>query len=63
MIVLITHWVRDEDQNGIPYGAEKLRVSHGIDVDTDKAIIMSNEHPESLGAVFDPELMEWVIYA
>ena len=62
MIVLITHWVRDEDIHGIPYGDKKLRVSHGINLDTDKVIITSNEHPESMGAVFDPELMEWVIY-
>lgn len=36
-------------------------VSHGINLDTDQTVIMSGCSPQSVGAVFDVELGEYVI--
>jgi hypothetical protein len=36
-------------------------VSHGIDLETDKIVVMSGGSPESMGAVFDMEIGEYII--
>ena len=51
MIILIT--CKDERGN--------LIVSHGVDEDTLKDIILPQEHPLDLGAKFNRDLMEWVL--
>jgi hypothetical protein len=38
-------------------------VSHGIDPDTGKTIILPQESPEKIGAAFDHNIGEWVIPA
>ena len=37
-------------------------VSHGINMETDKMVIMSGGSPESIGAVFDKAVGEYMIY-
>jgi len=56
MILVITHAERDKKT-----GCVQIIASHGIDLDTGHTIILSNERPETLGAVLDPELGEYVI--
>jgi hypothetical protein len=42
-------------------GREELIASHGVDAVTGKNVILSCEHPEKLGAVYDDEIGEYVI--
>lgn len=56
MIILIVV----EDKN-IKTGVSSLVVSHGYDTDADKNITMSQQHPSSLGGIFDMSIMEWVL--
>lgn len=42
-------------------GRTMLAASHGIEVDTGKTIVVSQDSPEQLGAVFDPEIWEYII--
>ena len=42
-------------------GREQVVVSHGIDMDTDRTVILPCEPPEALGAVFNPEMGEYVL--
>jgi hypothetical protein len=51
MIILIT--CIDDDGN--------LIASHGYDVDTTMNVVVSQDHPTKLGAVFDRDMGEWVI--
>lgn len=46
---------------GVPTGKTEFVVSHGVDEDTGRNIILPSEHPAKLGAKFDLELGEWVI--
>ena len=55
MIVCIT--TTDRDTHGRP----RLVVSHGIDTKTDKVVILSSDPPETIGAVWDNDMGEWVI--
>ena len=41
---------------------ERFMVSHGVDTNTGRNVILPNEHPSSLGAILDPEYGEWIIY-
>lgn len=43
------------------HGKEKLVVSHGVNVITGKAVILPNEHPSDIGAVWDTSISEWVL--
>lgn len=61
-IMVITHIVNELDRIGLPTGKKKLVASHGVDIDTDRIVIMPNEHPTQLGAVFDDEYMEYIIW-
>lgn len=36
-------------------------VSHGVDADTGKTVILSCESPQAIGAVFDSEIGEYVL--
>ena len=45
------------------YKTEKTEfvVSHGVDEDTERHIIISQDHPKNLGAKFDAQIGEWVL--
>lgn len=62
MILLVTGWFDKLDRMGYKTGEKEFLVSHGVDLDTDKIVITPNEPPLQLGAKFDEELREWVIY-
>ena len=61
MIICVTCDSIIYDNNGIPTGKTNFCVSHGIDSKTQKKIIMSNDHPRTLGSVFDDDIGEWII--
>jgi hypothetical protein len=42
-------------------GREELVASHGVNVATGTNVIVSCDHPEKLGAVFDEAIGEYVI--
>lgn len=44
-------------------GRTEFVVSHGIDEDTYRHVVLPCEPPQRLGAVFDDELREWVLAA
>jgi hypothetical protein len=59
VILLITGYYDVPQKSGPPRKA--FMTSHGIDLDTDRVVITSNDPPQHLGARFDPEMQEWVI--
>ena len=62
-IVVICGFFEKEDGFGYPTGEKEFGVSHGIDMNTDQIVILpSVSRPELLGAKFDQQLGEWVIY-
>ena len=62
-IVVICGLFEKEDFLGYPTGEKEFGVSHGIDMNTDQIVILPPvSHPELLGAKFDQQLGEWVIY-
>lgn len=61
MIICVTGMFDMYDRHGIPTGHKELLVSHGIDMNTDKTVILPCEHPAKIGARFDGELGEWVL--
>lgn len=61
MILLVTGWFPVYDNFG--YTGEKVfGVDHGIDLDTGRTVVLPELHPKELGAKFNDELQEWVIY-
>jgi len=56
MIVLVVVTEVDEET-----GRESKVASHGIDCHTGKNVIVQCERPERLGAVWHPQMQEWVI--
>lgn len=62
-IICITGMFYDTDKFGHRVGQPRFCVSHGIEEDTDRVVVMSSEHPTELGTVFDQEIGEWVIPA
>lgn len=42
-------------------GESKIIVSHGVDINTGKMVILPCEHPRDIGAVFSPEYNEFVL--
>jgi len=56
MILVITHKERNKRT-----GQMETIVSHGIDLETDQPVILPNETPQSIGAVFDREYGEFVL--
>lgn len=55
MIVCITEIVK------LPSGRRERRVSHGYDYHTGEVVILQWEDPHVLGAIYHPEICEWVI--
>lgn len=55
MIIIVT--TLEKDAAGRP----RLVASHGVDETTGRSVVLSNDHPCTLGAVFDNDLCEWVI--
>jgi hypothetical protein len=62
-IICITGLFECVDRYGQTTGDTELLVSHGVDEDTGKVVILQCVHPRELGAVMDPDLREWVIPA
>lgn len=48
-------------RQGVPTGQTEFSVSHGVDEDTGRTVILPTEHPARLGARFDKKLHEWVL--
>ena len=60
-IILITGIFPTYDEWGRKNG-EEFVVSHGIDEDSGKNIVMDSRHPRNIsGSFYDKEMMEWVI--
>ena len=62
MIICIAGWFDIYDQLGYKTGKKEFVVSHGVDTDNDKIVVLTNEHPKDLGAIFSEQIGEWVIY-
>lgn len=56
MIVVITY-----TEYNPRTGRKEIRASHGVDLDSDQAVVLPNEPPAELGAVFDADIGEFVI--
>lgn len=62
MIVLITGQFQVYDRAGHPIpGKKEWGISHGVDVETGENVCMSGGTPQQLGAVWHPEMCEWVL--
>ena len=62
-IVVICGFFEKEDRFGYPTGEKEFGVSHGVDMITGQSVVLPCvSHPELLGAKFDQNLGEWVIY-
>jgi hypothetical protein len=59
-ILCITGWF-DTYKDGIKTGKKEFLVSHGVDMETGKVVILPNEHPSVLGAFKHQESGEWII--
>lgn len=57
MIILITTLEKDKKT-----GHDHLIVSHGVDFETGKNVILPCEPPQALGAVYDEDLLEFVLH-
>jgi hypothetical protein len=62
MIICVTGWFKKYDRDGVYTGKREFVVSHGIDFETDEHVILPCEHPDVLGAKYDTEIGEYVIY-
>jgi hypothetical protein len=60
-VILITGFFDVLDSYGHPTGEKEFLASHGIDEDTGKFVIVSQDHPNNLGAKFDNVIGEFVI--
>ena len=62
-IIVICGYFQKEDRFGYLTGEKEFGVSHGVDMTTDESVVLPCvSHPELLGAKFDQQLGEWVIY-
>ncbi len=48
-------------KNGHKTGKTEFVVSHGVNEETGRNVILPCEHPAMLGAKFDTQLQEWVL--
>lgn len=48
-------------ERGVKVGSEFV-ASHGVDSITLENVVVPQEHPERLGAKFDRNIGEWVLY-
>lgn len=60
-IICITCWTDQLGPQGRPTGRKELVVSHGINEDTGRTVILPCEPPAALGATLDRNLNEWVL--
>jgi hypothetical protein len=49
------------DVNGNPTGRKELIVSHGVDYETLKNVVLPQEHPRVLGAHYNTTINGWVL--
>ena len=56
MILVIVNNERDSKT-----GRLQQIVSHGVEVDSGRIVILPNESPSDIGAVFDAQLSEYVL--
>ncbi len=60
--ILITGWFDIYDQNCIKTGEKEFVVSHGIDEDTGRIVIVQSVPPLDItGSYYDDTIDEWVI--
>lgn len=63
MIVVMTGYFEEFDRFGYPTGKKVFGVSHGVNAETLNMISLPPvDHPRELGAVFNEQYREWVIY-
>ena len=55
MIVLVTHTETDSR------GRTQTIASHGIDLETGRNVVVQQNEPRKLGAIFHQDMGEWVI--
>jgi hypothetical protein len=60
-VILVTDWFDVLDSYGNPTGEKEFLVSHGINEDTGNIVITSQDHPKDLGAIFDKEILAYVL--
>lgn len=58
MIELVTGWFYEDEHSSV--GNKKFMVSHGVDWNTGKTVILPNEHPRDLGG-FEIKPYGWFI--
>lgn len=58
MIIAVTMYHKNEKT-----GRTSLIVSHGVERETGKHIVLPCEHPKDLGAAWNAELLEWILPA
>ena len=56
MILVIVNNERDSRT-----GRTQQVVSHGVEIDSGRIVILPNDSPEDIGAVFDAQLSEYVL--
>jgi hypothetical protein len=62
MIVVIVEKYKEVDANGIPTGYIKTGVSHGVDLDTLRTVVLPPASSAmELGAVWNDCINEWVL--
>lgn len=62
MIILITGYFDKYDRNGHKTGEKEFVVSHGIDLETGKMVILPCDPPHTFrGAYIDSDIGEWVL--
>lgn len=63
MIIVITGWFGEYDRHGMKTGKKIFGVSHGVDEETGRTVILPCVNaPMDLGAKFNNDIGEWVIY-
>ena len=60
MLLVIVEKAKKTDVCGLPCGTELL-VSHGIDINTNKLVILPNVPPHEIGCFFDNNIGEYVM--
>jgi hypothetical protein len=62
-IIVICGFFEKEDKFGYPTDEKEFGVSHGVDMITGQSVVLPwVSHPELLGAKFNQQIGEWVLY-
>jgi hypothetical protein len=61
MILLVTGWFDIYGEHGYPTGEKEFVVSHGVNLETGRNVVLPCDHPNRLGAVYDHDRCSWVI--